>query len=221
MHTCTDSGLMEDIVFENWINNFAKYVQHLQKPVLLIFNGYGNYLTYEAIKHAIKEIIILCLPPKTSNIQPLECLFLTFEKKWRHTLKEYFKENNNREVTNDFPLLLDKLLEGLSQSDIINSFKLSAIYPPDHKAATLRLISSDIVDDSVNTSNVSHVAESKESMMHDKSPVESTVPPILNSERISPKLVHNPINDDFNLAHSLAKISKPLGLGQKCILNSH
>lgn len=68
-------------VFENWFRtlinwfrigqNSVSRVAGLKKPVILLFDGHGSYLTYNTIKSGIDKRIIICIPPSTSRaLQP-------------------------------------------------------------------------------------------------------------------------------------------------------
>ncbi|KAF8771000.1 hypothetical protein HNY73_018463 [Argiope bruennichi] len=71
LYACTESGWIQDSVFESLMDHFIKYTENLQKPVLLIYDGHGSHMTYGTVKKAID--IILCLPPHTSHaLQPLD-----------------------------------------------------------------------------------------------------------------------------------------------------
>ncbi|KAF8789388.1 hypothetical protein HNY73_007328 [Argiope bruennichi] len=74
LYACTESGWMQDSVFESWMDPFIKYTENLQKPVLLIYDGHESHMTYGTVKKATdNNIIILCLPPHTSHaLQPLD-----------------------------------------------------------------------------------------------------------------------------------------------------
>ncbi|XP_054724111.1 jerky protein homolog-like [Uloborus diversus] len=151
MYGCTDSGWMTDKVFEQWIKHFSKYVENLQKPVLLIFDGHGSHLTFETIKHAMEnKIIILCLPPNTSHaLQPLDVgVFAPLKKQWKDILRAWFTESRYQSVTKSvFPILLGKLFKNMLATNVIKGFKGSGIYPPNRKALAHKVtISSEFAD---------------------------------------------------------------------------
>ncbi|KAF0309116.1 Jerky -like [Amphibalanus amphitrite] len=71
----TKSGWMEGSVFEGWFSKvFLPHVKDMTKPVLIIYDGHGSHLTYDTVYEAMEnEVIILCLPPNTSQaLQPLD-----------------------------------------------------------------------------------------------------------------------------------------------------
>lgn len=85
-YATTKSGWMEDTVFESWFKHFIKSVEHIEKPVLLIYDGHGSHLTYGTVKSAMaNNIIILCLPPNTSHaLQPLDVgVFRPLKLAWK------------------------------------------------------------------------------------------------------------------------------------------
>lgn len=68
MYAVTESGWMQDIVFESWLFKFVESMRDRPKPILLVFDGHSSHLTYRATKICKEnEISMLCLPPHTSH----------------------------------------------------------------------------------------------------------------------------------------------------------
>ena len=75
--THTDSGWMEEHVFNNW---FIKVFIPMTKPKdpkahrLFIFDGHNSHISFEMAQAAIENNIhLLCLPPHTTHaLQPLD-----------------------------------------------------------------------------------------------------------------------------------------------------
>ena len=84
---CSESGWMMDNIFESWfIKVFVKHVESHQKPVLVTYDGHNSHLTYNTVKIAMdNDIIIICLPPNTSHaLQPLDVgVFRSVKSKWK------------------------------------------------------------------------------------------------------------------------------------------
>lgn len=133
LYACTESGWMQDSVFESWMDHFIKYTESLQKPVLLIYDGHGSHMTYGTVKKAIdNNIIILCLPPHTSHaLQPLDVgVFSPVKEAWKQILKKLFRESRLQNVSKSvFPSLLKQLFECLRPQNAIKSFLGSGLYP--------------------------------------------------------------------------------------------
>lgn len=144
LYAYTESGWMHDTVFESWMSSFVEHVKHLEKPVLLIFDGHGSHLTYTTVKKAIdNEIIILCLPPNTSHaLQPLDVgVFAPMKQSWKKFLKLWYRETRLQKVTKaSFPHLLKQLFETLKGENAVKGFKGAGLYPVDKKAVEHRII---------------------------------------------------------------------------------
>ena len=64
VYNCTNSGWMEDYVFEDcFINMFIPQTADVEKPIVIFFNGHNSHLTYNTVVHAKQnDIAIICLP---------------------------------------------------------------------------------------------------------------------------------------------------------------
>ena len=74
-YSVSDSGYMHDINFQEWfLKVFVKFVETYEKPVVLVYDGHGSHMTYQTIKTALENrIVIVCLPPHNSHaLQPLD-----------------------------------------------------------------------------------------------------------------------------------------------------
>lgn len=76
---------MEDTVFQiRFAANYVKQVDEssMQKPAVFLYDGHGSHLTYETIRGAMRnEVIIIFLEPHISHaLHPLNVgLFKLFE----------------------------------------------------------------------------------------------------------------------------------------------
>ena len=77
----TDNRWFNDIIVINYIKHFNKYTK--EKRVgewrLLIYNGYGSYLTHKFITYCFEnKIWLYALPPYSSHVlQPLNVVRLS------------------------------------------------------------------------------------------------------------------------------------------------
>lgn len=143
-YSCSDSGWMMDFNFENWFTkHFVKHVEDLDKPVLLSFDGHNSHLTYNTVKAAIdNNIILLCLPPNTSHaLQPLDVgVFRPAKVIWRKVLNTWFTESRMESVDKAvFPRLLARLWQQLQPQNAIGGFRGSGLYPANRKAVMHRV----------------------------------------------------------------------------------
>lgn len=144
-YSCSDSGWMMDTNFESWFSKiFVPHVASLQKPVLLTFDGHNSHLTFNTVKLAIdNNIVILCLPPNTSHaLQPLDVgVFRAVKVTWRKILNSWFTESRMQSVDKAvFPRLLGRLWPQLQASHGINAFKGAGLYPADREAVMHRVL---------------------------------------------------------------------------------
>ena len=129
----TDSGWMSGDVSESWLRKgFIPHVSSLHKPVFLFFDGHGSHLTYAAVKAAMDDIIMVCLPPHTSHaLQPLDVtVFKLLKDKWCTNLLRFYRETRMKSVDKgSFPLLLKQLWEKKSASHLVGGFRGSSLWP--------------------------------------------------------------------------------------------
>lgn len=142
---CSESGWMQDLNFEAWfISIFIPFVSDYEKPVLLTFDGHNSHLTYNTVKEAIQnQIIIMCLPPNTSHaLQPLDVgVFKSVKASWRIILTDWFRDSRLKTVDKAvFPLLLKKLWACLNPSHAVNGFRGSGLLPVNRSAVDHRVL---------------------------------------------------------------------------------
>ena len=143
-YAVTDSGWMEDGVFQNWFTQkFVKQTEHLVKPIILTFDGHASHLTYTVVKAAKDNgIQIVALPPNTSHaLQPLDVgVFKSIKTNWKKILQVWFTESRLQAVDkNTFPVLLQKLFCTLNPQHAINAFRASGLFPVDMNAVVHRI----------------------------------------------------------------------------------
>jgi hypothetical protein len=119
-------------MFEYWLTNiFIPTTSHLNRPLLLVMDGYTSHISLNIIDLLKKNsIICLILPPHTSHgLQPLDLvLFSSVKADWIGIMKNYFKEGNKNLRKGDFPRLLTTLFinkSAFNTSRILSSFSRS------------------------------------------------------------------------------------------------
>lgn len=142
---CSESGWMMDRNFESWFTKiFVPHVSQLNKPVLLTFDGHNSHLTYEAIKVAKdNDIVIICLPPNTSHaLQPLDVgLFRPLKMEWVKIVNEWARESRMQTIDKAvFPTLLRKLFSQLKPEWVVGGFRASGLYPINPTAVVHRIV---------------------------------------------------------------------------------
>lgn len=147
MFGVTASGWMEDYIFENWIEKFVEFTSHIKKPVLLLFDGHNSHLTYNAVKMAKdNQIILMCLPPNSSHaLQPLDVgVFSPLKAIWKDILKQWFRETRLTAVSKAvFPTLLNKLVQRLKDTHLIGGFKGTGLFPVNEAKPMEKVVTSD------------------------------------------------------------------------------
>ena len=141
----TVSGWMEDVVFEDWFTkHYLKWASTFKKPCILFLDGHGSHLTYNVVKSAQENgIIMICLPPHTSHeLQPCDVgFFRPLKVIWKDVLKSWFRETRMQIVDKAvFPALLGKLWLKLKPSSAVAGFTGSGLYPVDREKVKKRVI---------------------------------------------------------------------------------
>ena len=140
----SDSGWMVAANFEGW---FAKiFVVYVQTncgghKVLLTYDGHNSHITYNTVKLAIdNNIIILCLPPHTSHaLQPLDVgVFKSVKAAWRLIVDKHYTSGVKIDKTN-FPKLLAKLWTKLDGSHLVSGFNRTGMFPFDRHAVDAKI----------------------------------------------------------------------------------
>ncbi|XP_017302856.1 uncharacterized protein LOC108253432 [Diaphorina citri] len=143
-YSSTESGWMQDYVFEKWLTKFVQ-VQHIEKPILVTFDGHGSHLTYNVTKIAQENgLILLCLPPNTSHaLQPLDVgVFGPMKTEWKNILKNWYRQSRLKNIDKAiFPSLLKQLLKSSFKSEhVIGGFKGSGLYPVNKHAVDGKIV---------------------------------------------------------------------------------
>ena len=143
----SESGWMQDFNFEAWfISSFCAHVAEFEKPVCLMFDGHNSHLTYNTVKHAIAEkIVLLCLPPHSSHaLQALDVgVFKSLKSQWTKVLQDHSRISRHENVDKTvFPKLLAKLWPKLDAQPVINGFRACGLVPVDRQAVQNKIVGS-------------------------------------------------------------------------------
>jgi len=97
-YNCSESGWVNELIFFDWFTTqFIPAVNHVQKPVLLLFDGHQSHISTRIIRAALDAKIELeCLPPhSTTALQPLDVVTLGKVKTmWKGLLREHNASSN-------------------------------------------------------------------------------------------------------------------------------
>ena len=101
-------------MFEYWLEKiFIPSTAHINRPLLLIMDGYSSHVSLKII-NLLKQNRIICLifsPHTTHALQTLDLiLFNSVKNDWIKIVKNYFKEGNKTVKKYDFSRLLRKLI---------------------------------------------------------------------------------------------------------------
>ena len=102
IYALSTNGWTDSELFDLWFQHvFLAYVE-LLRPLLSILDGHSTHYTPSVIRKAAEEeVIIFCLPPRTTHCtQPLDKgVFGPSKTAWRSVCKEYISHNPGRVVT--------------------------------------------------------------------------------------------------------------------------
>ena len=132
---------MEEHAFYAWICHFVKSVEHVPRPILLLYDGHGSHVSYRILRKAVENgITILKLPPHTSHVlQPLDVgVFRPAKVAWRKILDQFFKQSNFSTVGKaEFPSLLKQLHDSpdaFKKQHAVAGFMKCGVFPLDKSA---------------------------------------------------------------------------------------
>jgi len=155
LYAFSESGWMMDTIFENWLQHFIQTID-TTKPNVLILDGHNSHITYRASQICKdNNIILLCLPPKTSHaLQPLDVgVFKPLKNKWREVLKTWARESRHQNVTKEvFPKLLKRLTDNMIASWAEGGFRGSGLYPINAEIVKCKCV--DYINDDTDNENV-------------------------------------------------------------------
>jgi DDE superfamily endonuclease/helix-turn-helix, Psq domain len=92
LNLCQENGWMTSDLFLQWLQHFAAYTAPSPgNKVLLLLDGHSSHKSYEAVKYARENgIVLMCFPPHcTHRLQPLDVVFFG-------PLKTYFNQETTK-----------------------------------------------------------------------------------------------------------------------------
>ena len=138
------SGWMHDNVFENWfMEHFIPFVTDDRKPVLVLYDGHGNHLTFETVEAAMQNNVHIHSPNCSHALQPLDvAVFKPLKVEWKKILKRFSRESRLSNVDkSSFPGLLKQLCIKLNPLHAISGFRNAGIVPLDKEKMKRRVTS--------------------------------------------------------------------------------
>jgi hypothetical protein len=130
-------GFMNSALFLRWLDHFSRNVPEIvQRPIVLVYDGYASHYNDEIVERAIQLNIILVLLPANSThlIQPLDiAIFKPFKTALKRRMEKFmidnavtaFSKKDAIEVTSD------AWVEGVVNKGeiIVSGFRASGIWP--------------------------------------------------------------------------------------------
>lgn len=144
-YACSDSGFMDQSLYQQWFEK--TFLGHVvpQRPLLLIQDGASSHVSVELIRSAIaNDVILLCLPPKTTHItQPLDVA--VYRKMKIETAKivnqaKMVKSDlwiSKKQVSSVFKVIFEK---SFTMDCITEGFRKCGIHPFDPNAVDKSLL---------------------------------------------------------------------------------
>ncbi|XP_066270839.1 uncharacterized protein [Branchiostoma lanceolatum] len=134
IYAYSESGFVDDVLFEKWFTQSFVHHAHKDRPVVLIVDQHYSHFTLKVLEAAVSNnIIILGLPPHTTHfLQPLDvAIFSPLKTKWAQTLEVMQAANPHFQVTKrNFAKIFSNVYDTtISPSLIKNSFKKTGIFP--------------------------------------------------------------------------------------------
>lgn len=132
----TKSGWTDENCFIDYLEKlFIPNTRHVEKPIVLIFDGHYSHLTLKAVQLAIQnDIHLLCLPSHCTHIlQPLDIYTLRYLKQqWKQLLWERTKKTTRILEKKEFVHLFRSLYDyALIPAHCSTAFAKAGIYPYD------------------------------------------------------------------------------------------
>ena len=167
-----------------------EYTAHLLLCTKDSIDGHGSHLTYNTVKLAMdNEIIIFCLPPNCSHVlQPLDVgVFSPMKKVWRDILKNWYRESRLQNVTKaSFPFLLKKMFEKIKPQNAVSGFKGTGLYPLNKNAISHRILITEKIDQEQIPGSSTNKESTQESEFSLNSPLKDLKKAILHTHSPPP-----------------------------------
>ena len=101
--TTTPRGSLDSAGFIRWLRHFSDAVSiAVQRPLILVYDGYSSYFNGEIVREAVQvKIILVLLPANTTHLlQPLDAaVFKPFKASIDAVMREYNLKGGERSIT--------------------------------------------------------------------------------------------------------------------------
>ena len=138
-YSTSKSGWMDAERFSAWLPWFDSRIEEMkiQKPVVVLMDGYSSHLSIGLLEIAKeRNIILVKLPPNSTHIlQALDVsVFGPVKKLWKNTVKSWYRQTHSKSITKAvFPVLFGKVFQQMEEKPelLISGFKSTGVWPLD------------------------------------------------------------------------------------------
>ena len=138
-YSTSKSGWMDAGRFSAWLPWFDSRIKEMkiQKPVVVLMDGYSSHLSIGLLEMAKEfDIILVKLPPNSTHIlQALDVsVFGPVKKLWKNTVKSWYRQTHSKSITKAvFPVLFGKVFQLMEEKPelLISGFKSTGVWPLD------------------------------------------------------------------------------------------
>ena len=146
--TTSPNGWMDGARFLQYISwlNSEIIAAKVEKPVVIIMDGFSGHISLKIIEEARKnELILVKLPPNSTHyLQALDvAVFGPMKKIWAGITRKFYRQSQNKPITKSvFPVLLSSLMEKVQQEgtrNLVSGFRATGVWPLDKEHVLKRL----------------------------------------------------------------------------------
>ena len=198
VYAMSDKGWINAPLFNEWFNHFLRHAPP-GRPLLLLLDGHSTHYKLDTISKAMEqEVIILTLPPHSSqDTQPLDTgMFGPLKHYWSRECHEWMAKNPYKLMSKvHFNTVFSKAwAKAALPSNAIAGFKKAGIHPLNEEAIP-------VYSQSSSTSNNSSASNYNNSIT-DSSTSSSSIPNNVVTSDISTRSTSNSNNSTINNATS-------------------
>ena len=137
----SDKGWMETSLFNSWFDHFLQHAVP-GKPLLLLLDGHSTHYSPHIITKAMeKDVIILCLPPHSSqDTQPLDvAVYGPLKQHWSRECHEWMANNPHKLMGKvHFNAVFSKVWsKAVTSNNVVAGFRKAGIHPFNDKAIAI------------------------------------------------------------------------------------
>ena len=198
VYAMNDKGWINAPLFNEWFNHFLRHAPP-GRPLLLLLDGHSTHYKLDTISKAMEqEVIILTLPPHSSqDTQPLDTgMFGPLKHYWSRECHEWMAKNPYKFMSKvHFNTVFSKAwAKAALPSNAVAGFKKAGIHPLNEEAIP-------VYSQSSSTSNNSSASNYNNSIT-DSSTSSSSIPNNVVTSDISTRSTSNSNNSTINNATS-------------------